>query len=744
MEPRDLNPARWLKGRVIYPVLIIVAACFAAAAAIVLFLAAEIDDGEHLHARRFTETAINDRLAQLERTIVDYAGWGELYDRLHKRVDLDWAYGSDNLGAGLFESFGYDILLLLDPEGREVYTVVGGVLSDTTLAGTIDEGLDRLVGRARVAPEDESVAVSGLARMGSDPVLLSAAAISTGGDPAVAPIAGPRSVLVFGRRLTPARLAEMGNAIFVRDLQAVHGSRAEADGPALVMPAADGEAAWTFRWTPDARGQILADRVLPVLAVTGILVATVVTSLLRQAFRASLAAARAGAALVDAHTDAEYRALHDATTGLANRLHLTRFLDRRLAGADASMALLFIDLDRFKPVNDSLGHQAGDAVLREVARRLRLMAPADGVVARVGGDEFVLAAPGFGHDTAARLGARIVETISEPIDLDGSEVTIGASVGIARSPADATDSGELVRKADIALYEAKNDGRGVFRFFTPEMNEAILERRRLETDLRRAVRSGEFVLHFQPRVDARTLRLTGLEALVRWQHPERGLLPPSAFIGLAEEIGLIIPLGEWVLEEACATVAPYPDLAVSVNVSPAQFIAEGLPQMVATALKRTGLPATRLELELTESVLLEDTVRARRTLDALKRLGVRLSMDDFGTGYSSIGYLRSFPFDAIKIDRQFVGDLGKEGDARSIIQAIVGLGRALDLDVVAEGVETTDQLLLLRTDQCREVQGFLTGAPMPADALRRYLAEQAGTTAGAGPSAPDVESRSIA
>jgi predicted signal transduction protein with EAL and GGDEF domain len=366
------------------------------------------------------------------------------------------------------------------------------------------------------------------------------------------------------------------------------------------------------------------------------------------------------------------------------------------------------------------------------------------VVARVGGDEFVLAAPGFGHDTAARLGARIVETISEPIDLDGSEVTIGASVGIARSPADATDSGELVRKADIALYEAKNDGRGVFRFFTPEMNEAILERRRLETDLRRAVRSGEFVLHFQPRVDARTLRLTGLEALVRWQHPERGLLPPSAFIGLAEEIGLIIPLGEWVLEEACATVAPYPDLAVSVNVSPAQFIAEGLPQMVATALKRTGLPATRLELELTESVLLEDTVRARRTLDALKRLGVRLSMDDFGTGYSSIGYLRSFPFDAIKIDRQFVGDLGKEGDARSIIQAIVGLGRALDLDVVAEGVETTEQLLLLRTDQCREVQGFLTGAPMPADALRRYLAEQSGTAAGDGTPAPDAASRSIA
>jgi EAL domain-containing protein (putative c-di-GMP-specific phosphodiesterase class I) len=278
------------------------------------------------------------------------------------------------------------------------------------------------------------------------------------------------------------------------------------------------------------------------------------------------------------------------------------------------------------------------------------------------------------------------------------------------------------------------------------MNDRIVERRRLETDLRRAVRAGEFVLHFQPRVDARSLRLTGVEALVRWNHPERGMLPPAEFIGLAEEIGLIVPLGEWILAEACRTVVRHPGLSVSINVSPAQFMVDGLAKAVAAVLRQTGLPAHLLELELTESVLLEDTVRARRTLEALKRLGVKLSMDDFGTGYSSIGYLRSFPFDAIKIDRQFVSDLDKEGDARSIIQAIVGLGRALDLDVVAEGVETAEQLLILRADQCREVQGFLTGAPMPKNELEEFLAvnrsrsvERPGTETG--PKDPD---RSIA
>jgi diguanylate cyclase (GGDEF)-like protein len=449
---------------------------------------------------------------------------------------------------------------------------------------------------------------------------------------------------------------------------------------------------------------------------------------------------------VEAHTDAEHRALHDTTTDLPNRVNLMGYLDRRLASGDAVVSLLFLDLDRFKPVNDSLGHHAGDFVLREVARRLQLLAPSDGLVARVGGDEFVMVAPGFGAETAAKLCGRILAAVAAPIIYDDTEITVGTSIGVARSPTDATGSGELIRKADIALYQAKTDGRGTYCFFASEMNERILKRRTLETDLRRAVRAREFTLVYQPRVDARTLEVRSVEALVRWNHPERGLLPPSEFIALAEEIGLIVPLGEWILQEACETIARFDGINLSVNVSPAQFVHDGLAPMIAATLARTGLPAGRLELELTETVLLEDTVRARRMLESLKRLGVKLSMDDFGTGYSSIGYLRSFPFDVIKIDRQFIADLGQRGDARSIVQAIVGLGRALSLDVVAEGVETPEQLLLLRTDQCGEVQGFLTGRPMPIDALEKHLATLSGATCDDGPAEipPGVPLRSNA
>jgi diguanylate cyclase (GGDEF)-like protein len=712
METPSFGTSFWLTGRVIYPILAIVAACFAAAAYVVIYFTGELDRSEVRHAGRFASAVLSDRLTSMERTIVDYAAWGELYEHLHKSVDARWAYDSDNLGRSLNESFDFDYVMLFNAAGREAYTVVDGKLAEAPAGGTIGAGLDTLIRRAQVAGIEDSVPITGIGLVGPDPILLAAAAISTGGDPNVQPIAGPSSVLVFGQRLTPDRLEALGETMFVRNFRAAVEDPSDTAPTRIVLASADGTAQLVFRWDPDAHGRSLADRVLPILGITG----------LRQAFQSSAAIARAGAALVEAHTDAEHRARHDTTTDLPNRIHLMGFLDRRLASSEAVVSLLFLDLDRFKPVNDSLGHHAGDFVLREVARRLQLLVPSDGLVARVGGDEFVMVAPGFGAETAAKLCGRILAAIAAPIIYDDTEITVGTSIGVARSPADATEPGELIRKADIALYQAKTDGRGTFCFFACEMNERILSRRTLETDLRRALRAREFTLVYQPRVDARTLEVRSVEALVRWNHPERGLLPPSEFIGLAEEIGLIVPLGEWILQEACETVARFDGLSLSVNVSPAQFVHDGLAPMIAATLARTGLPAGRLELELTETVLLEDTARARRMLESLKRLGVKLSMDDFGTGYSSIGYLRSFPFDAIKIDRQFIADLGQRGDARSIVQAIVGLGRALDLDVVAEGVETAEQLLLLRTDQCGEVQGFLTGGPMPIEALEKHLA----------------------
>jgi len=281
---------------------------------------------------------------------------------------------------------------------------------------------------------------------------------------------------------------------------------------------------------------------------------------------------------------------------------------------------------------------------------------------------------------------------------------------------------ELLSRADVALYQAKNDGRGTWRFFAAEMNERILGRRSLELDLRRAVQHSEFTLVYQPRYDARSMRIIAVEALLRWRHPERGLIEPAAFIGLAEETGLIVPIGEWVLRQACIDMTAHQDVRVSVNVSPAQFRAVDFAATLARILAETGFEPGRLELELTEGVLLEDTKRAIAILAGLKDLGVRLAMDDFGTGYSSLGYLRTFPFDAIKIDQSFVAGLASSGNARAIVQAILVLGRSLGMDVTAEGVETAEQLMLLRLDACEEVQGFYMARPMPAKALAEVIA----------------------
>ena len=407
-----------------------------------------------------------------------------------------------------------------------------------------------------------------------------------------------------------------------------------------------------------------------------------------------------------------YLARHDALTQLPNRLQLRERLDAALAGAGGDcIALLCLDLDGFKPINDSLGHAAGDWVLRETAARIEAAAGGANFVARVGGDEFVVLCP---HASAARAEAvcrRLVEAAAQPLEFDGQSTQIGVSIGVALSPHDGGTADDLLRNADLALYKAKTDGRGTFRFFQREMDEETRARRSLELDLRSALARDEFVLHFQPRFPAEGAKAVSVEALLRWAHPQRGMIAPSAFIPLSEETGLIVPIGAWVLDEACRLVAPLEGLSVSVNLSPVQIRRGDIVKTVKSALEASGLPPHRLELEVTEGVLLENTASALATLKALKQLGVNLAIDDFGTGYSSLSTLHSFPFDRIKIDRHFVAALGHDQDADAIIRAVIGLGRALRMQTVAEGVETEEQLAFLRTEGCSEVQGFLLARP---------------------------------
>ncbi|MGC2124498.1 MAG: EAL domain-containing protein, partial [Xanthobacteraceae bacterium] len=391
-----------------------------------------------------------------------------------------------------------------------------------------------------------------------------------------------------------------------------------------------------------------------------------------------------------------HMARHDALTDLPNRVLLRERLSEALAHVEngQQLAILYFDLDLFKNVNDSLGHPIGDELLRIVAERLRGCVHESDTISRVGGDEFCIIQTGVGDASdAERLARRIAEAIRTPYDLHGHSVVIDVSIGIALAPADGDDANELLKNADMALYGAKADGRGIYRFFEPTMDARMKERRALEVALRRAFERGEFELYYQPVLNLDQDEVRSCEALLRWHHPERGMVSPVEFIPVAEEIGLIVALGEWVIRSACMDAAQWPDdICVAVNLSPTQLASKGLLPAVLGALASSRLAPHRLELEITEAVLMQNSETTLRTLHQLRALGIRISMDDFGTGYSSLSYLRSFPFDKIKIDRCFIKGLGDSSEADGIVHAVAGLAESLGMTTTAEGVETRQQL----------------------------------------------------
>jgi diguanylate cyclase (GGDEF)-like protein len=420
-------------------------------------------------------------------------------------------------------------------------------------------------------------------------------------------------------------------------------------------------------------------------------------------------------------------ARHDMLTNLPNRVlfreHLEDAFDRIQPGH--GFAVHCLDLDHFKTVNDTLGHPIGDELLKLVAARLIEAVAKTDFIARIGGDEFAVVQTKVSRpEQCSQLAARIVELISKPYDIDGRHIVIGTSIGIAIAPNDGANPDLLLKNADMALYLAKADGRGTHRFFEREMDKRLQTRRALEIDLRKAIANGELEVYYQPILYLQTGKVSGFEALLRWNHPERGMIPPLDFIPLAEETGLILPIGEWVLRTACAHAAKWPQaIGVAVNLSAMQFKGRNLVQLILNALASSGLPASRLELEITESVLLQDETHVLGLLHQLRDIGVRISMDDFGTGYSSLAYLRNFPFDKIKIDRSFVRDMLVRKDCQAIVRAVVGLARSLGITTIIEGIETKEQLAGAKADGCDEGQGYLFAKPMPEPKLAAFLAE---------------------
>jgi diguanylate cyclase (GGDEF)-like protein len=419
-----------------------------------------------------------------------------------------------------------------------------------------------------------------------------------------------------------------------------------------------------------------------------------------------------------------YLATHDTLTGLPNRVTFADRLGEALGGArDHGLAVLTIDLDRFKEVNDTLGHPCGDRILKDAAERLRQLAAEGDVVTRLGGDEFAMIHLGVTDpDAVGELAGRIIDALDRPFEFDGHTVVIGASVGISVAPRDSANGEDLLKMSDLALYRAKNESRGTFRFFEPGMDARLRERRELEADLRVAIREGQFEVYYQPLLDLASETIRGFEALVRWNHPVRGQIAPLDFIPIAEDTNLIIPIGEWVLRQACRDAAQWPDdIRVAVNLSPAQFKRGDLVAVTMSALTAADLAPDRLELEITESVLLHDEAWVRSLLERLKALGVRIALDDFGTGYSSLSYLRSFPFTKIKIDRSFVADMAGTTDALAIVQATIQLSERLGLETTAEGVETLEQLDMLVSEGCTQAQGYHISRPVPAARVQALL-----------------------
>ena len=432
-------------------------------------------------------------------------------------------------------------------------------------------------------------------------------------------------------------------------------------------------------------------------------------------------------------TKIQFQATHDTLTGLANRNLLHDRLNQAIAQAtrsDSVVWVIFVDLDRFKLVNDSLGHKAGDMFLVAISERLESVVREADTVARLGGDEFVVVLQEIGsYSLNANTVQRIMQVISQPLWIEGKEFSLNCSIGVATFPSDGETSGQLIERADIAMYRAKETGRNNFQFFTAEMNERLLERLKIEEALRNAVERGEFVLHYQPQVDLRTGKVIGAEALIRWQHPELGMVAPVRFIGLAEETGLIVPIGHWIIRTACEhnvawQRAGFDHLRIAVNLSARQFSQPDLVQSIADVLTSTGLAARDLEIELTEGLVMTDVENAIGILRDLKALGVQLAIDDFGTGYSSLSYLKRFPIDVLKIDRSFVNDIAESPDDATIVLSIISLAHNLRLHVIAEGVETEAQLRYLQKHGCDEMQGYYFSRPLSAEDFTTLLIDR--------------------
>ncbi|NEG86442.1 EAL domain-containing protein [Pantoea agglomerans] len=699
---------------VLVPLVAILLLTFVGAGA-ALFVGTSLTNTEARHQQqRMIEASFSQSLNEHLRQLHSLSRWGPFEQHLAEGNSSRWL--DENIGLWLYEMFGHQLILVLDQQNQIVRVwregqPVSAPENDPLIGEVLQSPLVNDPARhdnadyARVTNRAAALAVGNIQRESN---------------------ALPRFRLVSLKFLDDGYLTGLAERNQLQGLHFSDGTPQPGIGARYLLIAQAGEAVGYLNWIPSRPGAQMLRTIGPSTGLAVLAISLLCLYMVRRLWNSSVNLSQSMLRLGASEAQAQHLAFHDVLTGLPNRALVEDRLTQALALAtrhDQRVALLLIDLDRFKTINDTHGHHAGDELIIAVAQRLSRIVRASDTVGRIGGDEFIVVMPDVDNiGQVHSLAQRIIDELSEPFTLFGSDVWSGASIGLALAPKDGVDRLELMRKADIALYEAKSGGRGTYRQFERAMDESVRTRQTIAADLRTALHTHQGLeVWYQPLMDIGGQQMVGIEALLRWHHPARGLIAPGEFIAIAEETGLIIPLGEWVLAEACVTQQRFPELLVAVNVSPVQFRSTGFVERVMAIVSQNGGDPKRLELEITEGVLIEDEREARAIIVELRDAGFRIALDDFGTGYSSLNYLSNFPVDKIKIDRSFTQSLGVAENSVAIVESVVKLGHAMGLMVTAEGVETPGQMSALADAGCNQLQGYLFSQAVPADQLAALM-----------------------
>jgi diguanylate cyclase (GGDEF)-like protein len=748
---RQISSSQRLGGRfstrILLPVALVTTVAIGLAAFSLFWAVRQSDEVSVERQLRTTQRTIGALVEELAQQQEMVAVWNDAVEKLRERpLNLEWIDG--NLGPWLYRTFGQDQVYILDADDEAMDATVDGKRVPIGEYDLVRASLENIILGLRGDPRSGHHGHA--ERTANSPYLTSGKAVRDAhviqllGRPAAVSVMkivtetdsvvqepGTEPLLVSIRFLDDTFLKRLSERSLIEGLRFSTVNTPTDAEVSVPLRSDEGETIGYFIWQPELPGTKILSAIGPTTALVCALMFIVMTMLVRS-LHSSMAKLEATVfELRASEAHAQHLAFHDTLTGLPNRALFHNRFDRALARVERGegVALLMLDLDRFKHVNDTLGHHAGDNLIRELGRRLSGLLRNGDTIARLGGDEFAIIQPGIrGRKDVEALCNRILEAVRKPFDLHGSQAFVGVSIGVALAPDAGTDPIELQRKADIALYHAKNQGRDCHRYFEPAMDESVKRRATIEEELREALASGQGLkVHYQPQVAAAGRPVIGLEALVRWQHPSRGLIAPDQFLPIAEETGLILQLGDMVLRQACAISLRWPELFVAVNLSPAQFRSACLADRIIRIVHESGTDPHRIELEVTEGVLLGDAL-TRDTLRRLRDAGFRIALDDFGSGHSSLSYLRRYEVDKIKIDRSFVQHLGHaiDQDAAAIVKAITTLGHTIGLTVTAEGVETEDQRRFLATTGCTELQGHLFARALPEDKIAGLITSVGG------------------